>query len=70
MTRKPKVVKTPRKKQTYSLRSQGETLLNTQFKKVATGCATEYFGDLRSVSMIDNVTGKTVQLFIYGRAQK
>jgi hypothetical protein len=58
------------KKVTYSLRCKGETLLNTQFKNVAIGCAVDYFADMRSVSMIDNSTGRTVQHFIYGRAQK
>lgn len=63
MTKKKK--KTP----TYTLRGGGKTLLNTQFKHVAVGAATTYFSDMRSVSMIDNSTGKTIAHYIYGRKQ-
>lgn len=64
-------IKTGRKvRQSYSLRSKGKTLLNTPFRHVAEQCGQMMFSDMRSVSMIDNATGKTIQLFVYGRAQK
>lgn len=64
-------LKTVRKvRQSYSLRSKGKTLLNTPYRHVAEQCGQMMFSDFRSVSMIDNATGKTVQLFVYGRAQK
>lgn len=66
-----KVVKNTKvRKATYSLRSEGETLLKTQFRTLAEQVAGTYFADVRSVSMIDNSTGKTVGRWNYGHRQE
>lgn len=65
-----KVVKNAKRRESYSLISQGKTLMNSPFKNVVEQSVGLFFGDLRSVSMKANhQQGKTVAHFIYGRKQ-
>lgn len=70
-----KVTKLPKqanrtKRKTFSLRGGGNTLMNSPSQWLCEQVAAQFFADQRSVSMVDNATGKTVQHWIYGRAQK
>ena len=58
------------KRKSFTLRAGSKTLLTTPMKHVAEHCATGIFADLRSVSLIANAEGKTIQHWIYGRPQK
>lgn len=63
----------PRKqtqRKSFSLVSEGKTILNTPFQHIAEGCVDVFFSDLRSVSLKANhLKGKTIGHFIYGRRQ-
>lgn len=58
------------KRESYTLRATGKTLLTTPFRHIAEQAAVTFFAELRSVSMIENKTTKTLQHWIYGRPQK
>lgn len=64
------VEKKKQKTRTYSLRAGGETLLKTQYRKVAEDCVITHFSNIKSVSMIDNAIGKTVARWNYGHRQE
>ena len=68
--RKLSVVKNSTSRQSYSLVSDGKSLLSTCFLHVAEGAVDVFFGDLRSVSLRDNKAKKTIGHFIYGRRQR
>lgn len=58
------------KRPSFTLREQGKTLLTTPHRDVAEKAAWMLFEDLRSVSLISNADGKTLQHWIYGRPQR
>lgn len=55
---------------TFSVKSDGKTLLTTPFLHLAERVAEDFFADQRSVSIRDNAAGKTVAHFIYGHRQE
>lgn len=57
-------------RESYSLVSNGKTLLNTCYLHVAESAVEVFFQDLRSVSIKANhLKGKTIGHYIYGRRQ-
>lgn len=58
------------KKQTWTLLSEGKSLLSTPFRHVAEEAVLIFFGELKGVQLRDNMTNKNVQRWIYGRKQK
>ena len=62
--------KTPTRAPTFSVKSEGKTLMTSPFLPLCRRVVENFFDDMRSVSIRSNADGKTVAHYIYGRIQE